>query len=124
MDFWSNRQMQSFLVVTGQFFKKDGHCLQSTVLNFSTFDKRHTSIEISETIQTKLSELNILQKVVCITCDGAKNMIRAVDDMHFNLKRIWCVAHRLHLTITNAFGFWLKKKETEADVIVSKKKGI
>ena len=25
-----------------------------------------------------------------------------------NVDRLWCIAHRLHLIVTNALGFWLK----------------
>jgi hypothetical protein len=123
MDFWSNRQMRSFLVITGHFFKPDGYHLHSTVLNFSTFDKQHTSVEISRILEAKLKELNILEKVVCVTCDGARNMIRAINDMDLGLKRVWCVAHRLHLMITNAFGFWIKKKDDGEEDTTSEEKG-
>ena len=38
-------------------------------------------------------------------------MVNAVDSLNLDAKRLWCVAHRLHLAVTNAFGFWIKKKE-------------
>ncbi|CAF3882952.1 unnamed protein product [Rotaria sp. Silwood1] len=115
MDLWSNRQMRSFLVITGHYFAENKFDLQSTVLSFSTFDKQHAAVEISRTLQSKLKELNILQKVVGVTCDGGKNIIRAIDDLDLNIKRVWCVAHRIHLTITNGLGFWIVKKETDEE---------
>ena len=115
LDFWSNRQKRSFLVITGHYFDLSSYNLNSTVLNFSKFDSRHTADEISRILATKLKELNILQKVVCVTADGAPNMVRGIDDMNLNLKRVWCVAHRLHLTIINAFGFWLSRDKNDAD---------
>ncbi|CAF4511144.1 unnamed protein product, partial [Rotaria sp. Silwood2] len=115
MDLWSNRQMRSFLVITGHYFAANKFDLQSTVLSFSTFDKQHAAVEISRTLQSKLKELNILQKVVGVTCDGGKNIIRAIADLDLNVKRVWCAAHRLHLTITNGLGFWIVKKETDED---------
>ncbi len=119
IDFWSNRQMKSFLVITGHFFGTDSFTLQSTVLNFSTFDKQHKADEISQILQAKLTELNILHKVVRVTADGARNMVRAIDDIDLDWKRVCCIAHRLHLTITNSFGFWIVKKEgTEENAIV------
>ncbi|CAF3342273.1 unnamed protein product [Rotaria socialis] len=30
-----------------------------------------------------------------------------------NIKRVWCCAHRLHLVITNALGFWFKEKSVD-----------
>ncbi|CAF1535147.1 unnamed protein product, partial [Didymodactylos carnosus] len=91
----------------------DGFNLKSTILDFSTFDKRHTSHEISRILTTKLKELNILHKVIRVTCDGASNMVRAVGDLNLESGRLWCVAHRLHLTVTNASGFWIKKSGDE-----------
>ncbi|CAF1310256.1 unnamed protein product [Rotaria sordida] len=124
MDLWSNRQMRCFLVITGHYFAANKFDLQSTVLNFSTFDKQHSGVEISRTLQSKLQELNILQKVVGVTCDGGKNIIRAIDDLNLNVKRVWCVAHRLHLTITNGLGFWVVKKETdEENIIIQEEQG-
>lgn len=108
-DFWSNRKMRSFLVITGHYFNANGFDLQSKILDFSTFDFQHKSNEISRILETKLRELNIVDKVIRVTADGAPNIIRAVDDLKFDLQRIWCVAHRLHLTIVNAFGFWTTK---------------
>lgn len=115
MDLWSNKQMRSFLVITGHYFSTNSYDLRSTVLNFSTFDKQHTSAEISRTLEVKLKELNILQKVTHVTCDGGRNVVSAIDNMNFNVKRVWCVAHRLHLTITNSLGFWKMKKEDSED---------
>lgn len=116
-DFWSNRQAKSFLVITGHYFGIDSFSLQSKVLNFSTFDKQHKANEISQIVQAKLKELNVLHKVFRVTTDGAKNMVRAIDNIGFGSKRVWCIAHRLHLTITNAFGFWIVEEgEIEENV--------
>ncbi len=123
-DLWSNRQMRCFLVITGHYFVKNDFTLQSTVLSFSTFDKQHTSVEISQTLQSKLKELNILQKVIRVTCDGGKNMVRAITNLDLNVKRVWCIAHRLHLTITNGFGLWIKKKETDEENTMIQEKRI
>ncbi|CAF4131524.1 unnamed protein product, partial [Adineta steineri] len=118
MDLWSNRQMRCFLVITGHYFIGNKFDLQSTVLSFCTFNKQHTGVEISRTLQDKLKELNISQKVVAVTCDGGKNMIRAIDDLDLNVKRVWCIAHRLHLTITNGFGLWIVKKQTDEEKLI------
>ena len=96
--------MRCFLVVTGHYFNSNSFNLQSTVLDFSTFDRQHKSNEISRILQAKLTELKIAHKVVRITVDGARNIVRAIDDLKLNAKRVWCLGHRLHLTITNAFG--------------------
>ena len=102
--------MRSSLVITGHYFGVDGFDLQSTVLNFSTFDNRHKSVEISRILKAKLTELNILHKVVRVTCDGGRNLVCAISGLGLNWERLWCVAHRLHLCITIAFGFWIVKR--------------
>ncbi|CAF2116919.1 unnamed protein product [Rotaria magnacalcarata] len=113
LDLCSNKQMRSFLVITGHYFPKNGFDLQSTVLNFSTFNVHHTSVDILRVLQEKLKELDILHKVVRVTSDGGRNVVRAVRNLHLNLERVWCVAHRLHLAVTNAFGFWILQKDDE-----------
>jgi hypothetical protein len=111
LDLWSNKQMRSFLVITGHYFPNNSFNLQSTVLNFSSFNIHHQAVDILRVLQEKLKELNILHKVVGVTADGGRNVVRAICDLDLNLERVWCVAHRLHLSVTNAFGFWSRKKE-------------
>ncbi|CAF4738870.1 unnamed protein product, partial [Rotaria magnacalcarata] len=113
LDLWSNRQMRSFLVITGHFFLHNSFDLTSTVLSFSTFNCHHKSIDILRILQDKLKEPSILHKVIRVTTDGGRNVARVVYDMNLNLKRIWCVAHRLHLSITNAFGLWIVRKDDD-----------
>ncbi|CAF1491417.1 unnamed protein product [Adineta steineri] len=107
--------MRCFLVITGHYFIGNKFDLQSTVLSSCTFNKQHIDLEISRTLQNKLKELNISQKIVAVTCDGRKNMIRAIDDLDLNVKRVWCAAHRRHLTVTNGFGLWIVKKHTDEE---------
>ena len=65
----------------------------------------------------KLKALSILHKVTGATSDVGKNVGRAIYDLNLNLNlnlnRVWCIAHRLHLCITNGFGFWVVKKEDD-----------
>ncbi|CAF3910994.1 unnamed protein product [Rotaria sp. Silwood1] len=67
-------------LVPGHYFPANSYNLQSTILSFSTFDKQHTSIEISRILETKLKELNISQKAVRVTCDG--DLVIGVDDQY------------------------------------------
>ncbi|CAF3363162.1 unnamed protein product [Rotaria socialis] len=107
-DFWSNRSNRCFLVITGHYYKPDFE-LKSQVLDFSSFDQRHTSSEIAKIITCKLRKLNILHKISRIVCDGAPNLAKAIDEMNISAKRIWCIAHRLHLVLTNGLALWPKK---------------
>lgn len=109
--------MRSFLVITGHYFPPNDFELKSTVLNFSTFNTHHKAVDIRGVLEMKLKELDILHKVMRVTSDGGKNVVRAIHDLHSNLERVWCIAHRLHLCITNGFGFWIVKKEDNNNVV-------
>jgi nitrogen-specific signal transduction histidine kinase len=45
--------------------------------------------------------LNILEKVISVTCDGAKNRVNAFDSFDPSIQRLWCVAHKIHLVVCN-----------------------
>lgn len=90
------------------------------MLDFSTFDFQHKSSEISKILQKKLIELNIAHKVTRVTTDGAPNMVKAINNLGLNVERFWCFAHRLHLTIVNAFGFWTTTKDDDQGNLLEK----
>ncbi|CAF1127762.1 unnamed protein product, partial [Rotaria magnacalcarata] len=85
----------------------------SKIVDFSQFEERHTGINIANYLKAKLISLNILDKVRSITYDGAENMIVACHHLGDNISRIWCCAHRLHLVVTNALGFWFKEQNID-----------
>jgi len=62
-------------------------------------------------VKKKLLELNILHKVNRIITDGAKNLSNAIASLGLNADHIWCIAHRLHLVVTNGLALWPKKKK-------------
>lgn len=107
-DFWSNRSSKSFLVMTGHYLSASFE-LYSTVIDFSYFEQRHFAECIANEICKKLNRLNILDRVTAVTCDGAANMKKALDQFGA-VDRLWCLGHRLHLIITNALGLWIKDK--------------
>jgi len=107
--------MRSFLVITGHYFPADNFELKSTVLSFTAFNTHHKAVDIRGTLETRLKEFNILHKVVAVTSDGGKNVVRAIRDLNSNLDHVWCIAHRLHLCITNGFGFWTVKKDNNGN---------
>ena len=113
-DCWSNRTNNSFIVLTGHFYTDDLQ-LKSKVLAFSSFQERHTAVQIARIMTSKLRQLNILHKVNRIVCDGAKNLSKAIDLMNINAPRIWCTAHRLHLVITTGLALWPKKSKKKKD---------
>jgi hypothetical protein len=105
-DFWSNRVAKSFLVLTGHYLSSTFE-LKTIILDFTYFDQRHFADNIADEIRSKLEKLGVLKAVTAVTCDGAANMKKAFEKFT-NVDRLWCLAHRLHLIVTNALGFWLK----------------
>ncbi|CAF3424623.1 unnamed protein product [Rotaria sp. Silwood2] len=113
-DFWSDKG-SSYLVLTGHYINHEFN-LHSTVLRFSTFQKRHFSELIGAEIQKQLVELNIFEKVTSITCDSAPNMIKMFNYLtRLDIIRIRCQAHLLHLIVCNGLGLWLGKKKKKAN---------
>ncbi len=110
-DFWSDRSLKSYLCITGHYVTHDfGY--QSTILSFDAFYDRHHGIRIAKIIREKLNNFNLFNKLLCITTDGAGNMRTMCENLKdIKFDWIWCVAHRYHLTVNNALGFWPEKKK-------------
>jgi hypothetical protein len=107
VDFWSDRKKISFLCLTGHYVDCDFN-LSSTILYFGSYHKRHFAENISNEMEQRLRYLNIYEKVVTITCDGASNMRSAFALFDPSIRVLWCFAHRIHLVICNGLGLWKK----------------
>jgi hypothetical protein len=105
-DFWCNGRGESFLCITGHWLTDDINSV-SKIIDFSVFNHRHTAIDIARIVKEKLVALDIYEKIICITCDGAENMVLACYFLNDDIPRIWCYGHRLHLVVINGLGFWL-----------------
>ncbi|CAF2117099.1 unnamed protein product [Rotaria magnacalcarata] len=115
LDFWSDRTMKSFLCITGHYCTYEFDYV-STILSFNAFYDRHQGVRIAKIVKEKLNELNAFQKLQCLTTDGARNMVTMYQNLTSNkFDWIWCIAHRLHLVVTNALGFWPVKKKKKDD---------
>ncbi|CAF3428184.1 unnamed protein product [Rotaria socialis] len=112
LDFWSDKKLKSYLVLTGHFLDEDFQS-KSTILQFSSFDQRNFSDLIGEEIEKQLVDLNIFDKITTITCDNAPNMLGLFNHLSRDIKRIPCVAHVLHLTICNALGIWQEGEDND-----------
>ncbi|CAF1449689.1 unnamed protein product [Adineta steineri] len=112
IDFWSDRKCQSYLVLTGHYVD-EAFKSNSTILQFSTFDKRHFSDLIGKEIEQQLVDLNIFHKVSAITCDNAPNMLGLFQHLSRDIIRIPCMAHVLHLIICNGLNIWEKGEDDD-----------
>lgn len=108
-DFWCDHSSRSYICITGHWFT-DEMDLKSKVLIFTPFLDRHTSENISFELDKHLNSLNISDKTTTITCDGASNLKAALNKLDNRIKRLHCLAHKIHLIICNGLGLWVKKK--------------
>ncbi|CAF1458616.1 unnamed protein product [Adineta steineri] len=112
LDSWSTRSGISYLCITGHWYD-DKADFFSKIIHFAAFNERHTAVNIANCIKQILMELEIYNKVIRITCGGGENLIAACKKLDGPTKRIWCCAHRLHLVVINALGFWNKEKKVD-----------
>ncbi len=106
-DFWCDRSSRSYLCMTGHWYS-DNMIIKSKVLVFTPYFDRHTSKNISSTLEYQLKSLKIFDKTTTITCDGASNMKASFKSIDARIKRLQCLAHKLHLIVCNALGLWVK----------------
>ena len=117
LDFWSDRTLKSYLCITCHYCTPDFD-YHSKILSFSTFYDRHQGIRIAKIVREKLNYFNIFDKIQCITTDGARNMINMYQNLSsVSFDWIWCTAHRLHLLVINALGFWPEKKKKNEEIV-------
>lgn len=107
-DLWSDKRLTSYLGLTGHYLDDNGQ-LTSTVLSFTVFRQRHSAEKIGKTIEKVLDQLQIREKINAVTCDGAANICKAVDQLA--VERIHCLGHKLHLTVCNALCLWVKQEK-------------
>ncbi|CAF1421677.1 unnamed protein product [Rotaria sordida] len=113
-DFWSDRSSRSYICITGHWFTNNID-IKSKILVFAPFQDRHTADNVSSEIEQHLKRLNIFDKTVSVTCDGASNIKAAFKKLDPKIRRIQCLAHKLHLIISNALGLWLKPQKQNGD---------
>ena len=113
-DFWCDRSSRSYVCITGHWFSDDME-LKSKVLLFTPFTVRHTSENISLELEKHLNSLNIIDKITTITFDGANNLKAAMKKISGRIRRLHCIAHKIHLIICNSLGLWMKKEKRHDD---------
>ena len=77
------------MCLTGHFVNRKFEFL-STILSFSWFHRRHFAINVAQAVQEKLMELNIYEKAIAITTDGAANMTKMFESLRPETRRIHC----------------------------------
>lgn len=95
IDFWTSDSNNSYLIVTCHFI--DSWSLHSRVLEVTEVPESHTSINVVNNLKSVLKTWDIENKVVAFVCDNAAKMVKAINDMKFNLVR--CTAHSIQLSV-------------------------
>ena len=113
-DFWCDRSSRSYLCITGHWFSNDMN-IQSKILAFVTYHERHTGENIASQLQEHLTRLKIFDKTTTITCDGASNMKASFKNIDPKIKRLQCLAHKMHLIICNGLGLCVKNRKKNID---------
>ena len=80
--------MTSFPVIIGHYATINSYDVPSTVLNFSTFNHRYTSSDIDCVLRMKLQKIGVLNKIIRVTWNDAKNMVNAIGELDLNARRI------------------------------------
>lgn len=122
-DFWCNKSMKSYICITGHWYTNNMD-IRSKILVFAPFNERHTADNISSELEQQLKKLNIYHKTTTITCDGASNLKASFKMLDPKIKRIQCLAHKLHLIICNALGLWVKSGSSNGDTELLGKKNV
>ena len=77
MDLWSNRQMRSYIGITGHFVQ-DWE-LQSALLTCKRFRGRHTAINIAKQYEDTVTQYGIKHKVQAVITDNAASIVKAFN---------------------------------------------
>ena len=77
VDVWTNRQMVSFLGMTGHFILSRKWSLTSVLLACNKFTGRHTAPNLLKHFQEVVEKFGITSKVKYVVTDSAANMVKA-----------------------------------------------
>lgn len=114
-DLWSSRSSgKSFACVTGHYIDDDWN-LKSIIIEFDSVPYPHTGNNIREFLLNSISEMDVIEKVISITTDNAKNNDVAFENIKltdtgaligfrcpFKFTHYHCVAHIFNLGVQDA----------------------
>ena len=93
------------MVITVHYKRKENADLVSTILDFKEFSGRHTGKRIKNRMIKTLKTFKLEAKVKYATTDNASSNVKAFNELH-EITRLPCMAHKLHLTVTNGLCLW------------------
>lgn len=111
-DFWSDRhKTRGYGCITGHFIN-DEAALESFVLDFKHIPHPHDAELVCKFLCDAINSFDLKKKIISITSDNGQNMVKGIDmcrlaldlDLNFpyNFFQFRCVAHVLHLCVTEA----------------------
>lgn len=103
-----------FLGVTGHLFLEGK--MQTVLLALKELKEKHTGDELARNYVEVFNDWTIdMDKIDLMTTDGAANVLNSVEILVGKEKSMHCVAHRIHLAVTDALDI-LEIKEIITDV--------
>lgn len=99
-DMWTALSGKPYLVVTGHFLQ--GEAIRSLILDFHYAPQPHTSECIRDMVLNIIAEFDLTDKIVSITTDNGSNNngLSSLTGALKDVKRVRCVAHSLHLSVS------------------------
>lgn len=95
-DGWTSINNDSFVAVTVHFIDTTECVLKSFLLGCFSFEKSHTSDNLSAFLNNCFKEWNISEKIKVAVTDNAANMTATIS-MNKNWRHIPCLAHTINL---------------------------
>lgn len=109
-DLWKSGRRMHFLCITAHCFTDDFECVP-LIIGFRRFSGRHLGSRIRLYIEHELDSLGVDRKcIVAITTDNGSD-VKLATGFGFG-QRMSCLAHNIHLIITNGLSLWRKPDHT------------
>ena len=106
-DLWKARNGSHFIAITCHFLD-DNFNLHSLLISFRRFYSRHLASNLKSIIIRELNKLEILEKIIAITTDNAKDIKKATQKLNSKCIRFSCSPHNINLVIKHALKLWSK----------------
>lgn len=98
-DCWTSRNSISYIAITFHFVDNN-FALKSVLLGCHELSENHTSLNLSNKIDSTLKEWHLENKIIFAVSDNANNIKRALSILQF--KHFGCFAHTLNLIVQGA----------------------
>jgi hypothetical protein len=96
-DLWTSCAQNGYIGITLHYLTEQME-LRDILLCVELIKYPHTGVHIRETIQNKLKEFNLINKITAAVTDNGSNMVKAIQEWE-DVERVSCSAHTLQLCV-------------------------